>query len=226
MTETTVSRIVKLTAYAGLSLALLAGAATADAQSREGSWEFTLGGAFQLSNDIDGEGGSTLQTDDAFGLGLGGAYNFNERLSAGFGFQWYGVDYDANVVQDDGSTLGITGSYDVWNTSANLTYNFMDGAFTPYVGAGIGWTWIDTNIPNGLPSTGCWWDPWWGYVCYSSYPTKTEDAFSYQATVGLRYAFNPTTFMRFGYTAQWMDFSGAESTPQFDVLMLEIGWLF
>jgi len=51
--------------------------------------------------------------------------------------------------------------------------------------AGIGWTWIDTNIPDGPPVGGCWWDPWWGYVCTTTYPTKTKSAFSYQATLGV-----------------------------------------
>ena len=75
--------------------------------------------------------------------------------------------------------------------SGNAIWHLMDGPLTPYVGAGLGWTWIDTNVPTGPPVTGCWWDPWWGYVCYTDYPTKTTDAFSYQAILGVRYEFNP-----------------------------------
>ena len=37
--------------------------------------------------------------------------------------------------------------------------------FTPYVTGGIGYAFIDTNIPDSPPQTACWWDPWWGYVC-------------------------------------------------------------
>ncbi|MBD3855301.1 MAG: porin family protein, partial [Acidobacteria bacterium] len=86
---------------------------------------------------------------------------------------------------------------------------------------------IDTNIPSGPPTTGCWWDPWWGYVCYSSYPTETTDAFSYQALLGIRYEFdNDRTFLRLGYTSQWMSFSSASGTPRFDVVVLDIGWMF
>jgi opacity protein-like surface antigen len=107
-----------------------------------------------------------------------------------------------------------------------VVYNFMDGNITPYVGAGIGWSWIDTNVPDGLPSTGCWWDPWWGYVCYTTYPTKSTDAFAYQATVGVRWDFNYNTFVRVGYVSQWLDFDNAQGTPRFDGINLEIGWLF
>ena len=130
-------------------------------------------------------------------------------------------------MDEDLNPVSIRGRYDSFTASANLVYNFIDTPLTPYVSAGIGWTWIDTNIPNGPPNTWCWWDPWWGYVCSTSYPTETLNAFSYQAALGLRYTFdNDTTFMKLGWTSQWMDFDNASGTPRFDVITLEIGWLF
>jgi len=226
MKRETVTGMVRSVGAAGVALVMLAAASTAEAQSREGRWELSLGAAMQLSNDIEGQRGSSLETDDDFGLGGTLAYHLSDRFAASFGFQWFGVDYDGQAFDEDGDLVGISGSYDAWVGSASLVYNLMDGAFTPYLGAGIGWTWIDTNIPSGPPSTGCWWDPWWGWVCYTTYPTAREDAFSYQATVGLRYQVNPSTFVRFGYTSQWLDLDGPTSTPQFDVLAIEIGWMF
>jgi opacity protein-like surface antigen len=129
-------------------------------------------------------------------------------------------------VDDQNQTRGITGTYDSWALSANLIFNLSDGPLTPFVGGGIGYTWIDTNVPNGLPTTGCWWDPWWGYVCYTEYPTKTTDAFSYQATAGLRWALNPSTFLRLAYNSQWIQLGDAEGTPRFDAVALEVGWIF
>lgn len=32
--------------------------------------------------------------------------------------------------------------------------------------------------------------------------------------------------MRLGYTSQWMSFDNASGTPRFDVVILDIGWLF
>ena len=58
MTITTTKRITKTISLAALTLALLAGASAADAQDREGRWEFTLGTFYQLGTSIDGEGGS------------------------------------------------------------------------------------------------------------------------------------------------------------------------
>ncbi len=130
-------------------------------------------------------------------------------------------------MDEDLNPVSIRGGYDSFTASANLVYNFMDTPLTPYVSAGIGWTWIDTNIPNGPPNTWCWWDPWWGYVCSTSYPTETLNTFSYQAALGLRYTFdNDTTFMKLGWTSQWMDFDAASGTPRFDVIVLDLGFLF
>ncbi|MBD3851527.1 MAG: porin family protein [Acidobacteria bacterium] len=210
-----------------LAVVLLAGATTADAQYREGRWEFSLGTFYQLGTEVEAENGSTIDTSDDFGFTLGGGYNFSDRLATTFAFQWAGVGYDATGMDEDGNDFDIRGKYDSFTLSANLVLNLADGPFVPYVGAGIGWTWIDTNIPSGPPTTGCWWDPWWGYVCYSSYPTETTDAFSYQALLGIRYEFdNDRTFLRLGYTSQWMDFSSASGTPRFDVIVLDIGWMF
>ena len=227
MTTTEKPKMFKTLFTAVMALALLVGATAADAQDREGRWEFSLGTFYQLGAGLETEDGSTIDTDDEFGFALGGAYNFTDRLATTFGLQWAGVGYEAEGVDDGGAPFGINGSYDAFALSANLVVNLADGPFVPYVGAGIGWTWIDSNIPSGLPITGCWWDPWWGYVCSTSYPTKTTDAFSYQALLGLRYEFdNDRTFLRLGYTSQWMDFSNASGTPRFDVIVLDIGWMF
>jgi opacity protein-like surface antigen len=227
MTMTSRKGIFKPIFIAGLAFALLAGAVSADAQDREGRWEFTLGTFYQLGTSVDGEEGSTLDTDNEFGFALGGGYNFSDRFATTFAMQWSGIGYDAVASSDEGGEVGISGTYDALTLTGNLVYHFTDSQLTPYVGAGIGWTWIDTNIPNGPPSTGCWWDPWWGYVCYTDYPTASTDAFSYQATLGLRYTFDSdSTFLRLGWTSQWMDFDNASSTPRFDVIVLDFGWIF
>jgi opacity protein-like surface antigen len=228
MTSMRVKRAMTTTVITACTvLAFLGSVAVAQAEDRAERWEFSLGAAYQLGADLDFENGSTVSTDNDFGLSTMFGYNFNDRLETTFGFQWASVGYDATVLEDDGGSVGISGSYETWTTSLNLNYNFIEnGQFTPYVGAGIGWSWLDTNIPDGAPVTGCWWDPWWGYVCYTSYPTKTADAFSYQATVGVRYEFNSQSFIRGGYTSQWMNFDSANGSPRFDVLFVEFGWMF
>jgi opacity protein-like surface antigen len=220
-------RIAMTFTIAVMTFALLAVAPAANAQDREGRWEFTLGTLYQLSSTVDGEEGQSVDTDNDFGFELGAGYNFSDNLQANFGLQWAGVGYDATAIDEDDNEIGISGTYDAFILSTNLVYHFTDKQLTPYIGAGIGWTWIDSNIPDGAPSTGCWWDPWWGYVCYTTYPTKGTDAFSYQATLGLRYTFDSdSTFMKLGWTSQWMDFENASGTPRFDVITLDFGWIF
>jgi opacity protein-like surface antigen len=227
MRKTKMLRTEMTVSVAALTLALLAVAPAADAQDREERWEFTLGTFYQLGTTIDGQEGTGLETGDDFGFAIGGGFNFTDHLATTFDFKWAGVGYDATAMDEDGNDVDINGKYDSFTVSGNLVYYFGDGRLAPYVGAGIGWTWIDTNIPNGPPRTWCWWDPWWGYVCSTSYPTETLDAFSYQATLGLRYDFdNDRTFLRLGYTSQWMDFDAASGSPRFDVFVLDFGWLF
>ena len=225
MSITRTTGICKTISFAALAFAFLAGATVADAQDRDGLWEFTLGTFYQLGTGLDGDEGSTLDTDDDFGFSIGGGYNFSDRLATNFAFQWAGVGYDANVVGEDGGVTRIKGSYDSFALSANAIVNLTEEPLTPYVGAGIGWTWVDTNIPSGLPLTGCWWDPWWGFICTTTYPTKTESTFSYQAVAGVRYDFF-STFLRLNYTSQWLDFGSFSSTPRFDVIGLDFGWKF
>ena len=224
MTSKKTPRITRTIYLAGLALALLAGATVANAQSREGRWEYTLGIPYQLGSETTFDGGSTLKTKSDFGFGMTFGYNPSEQVTWSFGLKWAGIGYDANVVKDGGGTTGISGTYDAWGLSGNLLFNLGQGPLTPFVGAGIGYTWIDTNVPNGLPQTGCWWDPWYGYICSTYYPTKSVNSFSYQAMGGLRYAFNPRTFLRLSYASQWIDTSNG--TPRFDVFGVELGWLF
>ena len=227
MKNTKTLRTATTLTVAAVTLALLAVAPAADAQDREGRWEFTLGTFYQLSTTIEGQEGAGLDTGNDFGFEIGGGFNFSDNLAANFGFQWAGVGYDATALDEDLDPVSIRGTYDSFTLSTNVVYNFMDTPLTPYVSAGIGWTWIDSNIPNGPPNTWCWWDPWWGYVCSTSYPTETLNAFSYQAALGLRYTFdNDTTFVKLGWTSQWMDFDNASGTPRFDVISLDFGWIF
>jgi len=219
--------LVQIAGVAALTIVFLGGAAAAQAQDREGRWELSLGTFYQMGADVDVKQGSPIKTDDSFGLEVGAGYNFSDMLATSFGLQWAGVDYNTNVIDDNGDTSRLSGTYDSFTVYGNLVLNLSDGPWVPYIGAGIGWTWIDTNIPSGPPSGVCWWDPWWGWVCYGGYPTKTTDSFSYQAFLGLRYEFpNNSTFLRFAYTSQWMDFSKASGSPRFDVISFDFGWIF
>jgi hypothetical protein len=98
----------------------------------------------------------------------------------------------------------------------------MEGDFTPYVTGGIGYSFIDTNIPDAPPQTACWWDPWWGYVCDTFQSTRNVEEFTYQAGVGVRWDVSPGYTMRFAYEKHWLDLGEATTTPNFDQFKLGI----
>jgi len=108
----------------------------------------------------------------------------------------------------------------------DAAYSFLTGPFTPFVAGGVGWTWVDTNIATELPNIGCWWDPWWGYVCTSWQDTKTISGLAYELGIGVRYDFSRTLAADGTYTMRWVDFENATGTPSFDTLQLSLVWKF
>jgi opacity protein-like surface antigen len=192
---------------------------------RGGKWE----GTFQLiGNSSESTGGaqeSSLDVDSEIGFGFGLGYNFNSRFALNFDMSYIKPDYTAVFDTEDDGLQRIDHHMTVFTGQLNGVWNFTDGPFTPYVQAGIGWTNIDSNVADGPPTTGCWWDPWWGYVCRNSFSTYDDTSFSYGAGLGLRYEFGygQRTFVKGSYNFQKVD---TRADPQYDMWRLEIGRIF
>jgi opacity protein-like surface antigen len=197
-------------------------AAGANADTRGPGWEFGADLLYQDSNDLTFDGGTTANIDEDFGIALQFGYRFNSRWELNFAFDWQTIDYDATLVSGllPNLSVDISGDLEIFTPRMNGVFNFIDGPLTPYVTAGIGWNFIDTNIPTSRVQVGCWWDPWWGYICTPYQSTKSTDAFEYSAGVGLRWDATPGLSMRFGYEKHWMDLSGNIGTEGFDQLKL------
>ena len=222
---------MKITSLSGLALiaGALLSANTAGAQSRGTGWEFGTDLIYQLGEDIDFGGGSTASLEDDIGLSFNFGYRFSDQLEVQFGLDWNDIDYDATLIYGSDTTppvplgsVDINGSLEAFTPRVAVNYNFSDGPITPYVNAGIGWSFIDTNIPEGRPENFCWWDPWYGYICGSVQDTKSEDAFMYQLGLGLRWDVSPGYTVRFAYEKHWLDLSEATSTPDPDQFRLGI----
>ena len=206
-------------------------AASADA-NRGGTWETRLGVLFTNSSNWDFSGGTTadIKSDSSFLVGAG--YHLNDNLELGGNFTYGQTDYEAEIATDvdnDGvqdGTLGARGEYESSSLLFDATWNFMPGQFTPYVTATAGWTWVDTNIATGPPQTGCWGDPWWGYVCSTFQDTKSLDGFAYGLGVGARYDISDAFAVKAAYRIQWVDLSNASGTPDIDGFELTFGWKF
>jgi opacity protein-like surface antigen len=191
------------------------------AGQRAGTWEFFLPLTYTEEVDFSGENGSNVEINDDFGFGFGFGYNFNNHFQLGGMFNWASRSYDATMISDGGSTFQYSNDLETSVLSLNATYFFLQGAFTPFITGNLGWTFFDTNIPDGPPQGACWWDPWYGYICADYTPTKTDDAFTYGGGLGLRFDINRYFALQGSYNKTWVDFDKADDAPDFDTWKLD-----
>ena len=195
------------------------------ATQRSQKWETTIGFYGTSSESSDGLNGSALDVESGYGIGFSVGYNLNQHVALRFDGSWSRADYDAVLDTEDNGLVEISHDLSLFNGQFNAVYNFLEGNFTPYVQAGLGWSYIDSNVVDGPPSTGCWWDPWWGYVCAPFYSTYSDTNFSWNVGAGLRYEMGSNMFLRGGWEQTHID-GGSGADPTFDAIRLELGWFF
>lgn len=183
---------------------------------------------YQDSTDISFDGGSKISLEQDWGLALTFGYRFNEHLELGFSLDWQQADYTAHLQSGlvPGVTADVRGDLEAWTPRIWVNYDFMKGPISPYVNGGIGWSFVDTNIPNSRVQVGCWWDPWWGYICTPYQSTKSVDDFVYQAGVGVRWHMADAFTLRLAYEKHWFDYGKASSTPDFDQIKLGFAYVY
>jgi len=198
----------------------------ASAQGFRNQYEWSVAGIYQDSEFVGTVGGSNVDIDSAVGLGFSFAYLFNDRFSVGADFDWLSPDYVATLVDDQNNTSIIDHELTQFNFRFKGTYNLMDGPLTPYLEAGLGWTYVDSNVADGPPLVGCWWHPWWGYICDGYYNTFDETSFSYGGAAGLRYRLRGGTILKLGYNMWEVDGSGDAPDPTLSAFRFEVAWGF
>jgi opacity protein-like surface antigen len=209
-----------------LSLCVFSGAASAQSSDRAGTWEFGVSLADFGGEDISGDGGSALSIDNDLGFGFEVNYNLTSRFAVGGGLDFSSPDYQATrVVEGSNLVDKVSASLDVWTIHLKGTFYFTEGALAPYVEAGAGWTSVDSNIADGPPTTGCWWDPWWGYVCSSFYDTYSETRTSYSYGVGIRWEIADEFVVRASYGPVEVDTERGQDAS-LDVTRVEFAWRF
>ena len=198
------------------------------AQSRDTGWEFGGDVVYQSSRDVDFDNGGTTQFGDDIGISLFAGYRMSSRVEFQFGLDWSTVDYEADFTPTNfpNTNVNINADIEAFTPFAKVNFNFLEGPITPFVSAGIGWSFIDTNIPNGLPQTGCWWDPWYGQVCGSFQSTRSTDAFTYDFGLGVRWDLSTGYSLRLAYEKAWYDVDNAPSAPDFDKFKLGIVFVY
>ncbi len=205
------------------------------AQSAQ-SWDFSIGAIYQDSLSVGGEGGPETPTPDTSSLSVKSelgftanfTYNFNEHFAVGLDIDYLKPDYTAILVSEDPADpdVQIDHSLTQWNGRLKGTFNFTEGPLVPYVDFGYGWTNIDSNVADGPPVTGCWWHPYWGYICESFYSTFSSTETSWGGAVGLRYNLRNESFLKFSWNRWELESGGNSDDLALESYRLEYGWSF
>lgn len=198
----------------------------AQEESRARTWETSFGLRRMDAPVFNFQRGSSVELDNDTGFGFEMGYNFSEAFKLSAAFDAFEPRYKANIVPDDFSqaTEQIDGRVALSNVMVNGTYRFLPGPVTPFVSAGLGWVHVDTDVPTGEAFVGCWWDPWWGYLCDYYVPTKQEDDFAYQATVGAVWDVTSRLFLRGAFNRNWIDMDRAVGRSYLDVVKVDVGF--
>jgi len=194
---------------------------------RAENWETTLRLVYQDSTTITFDGGSTVELDDDIGFGFEFAYNYSPKVSFSWEWDYLDTQYRATLqpADMDSSAISYRNTMEFIDTHFNTSINFVDGPITPFIKLGIGFTYIDTNVANGPPQTGCWWHPWFGYICDTYQSSYSDWRFSYNASLGIRWAINEDIFFKASISEQWLDLNNA-STPSFSKAAIELGFFY
>lgn len=192
---------------------------------RAKTWEGGVKVVFQDSESVSGIGGATLDLDDDTGFGFGLNYNFTNHLALGADFNFTRPRYTATFVDGNDQPVAISSRADVITTTLRGTYNVLAGPFTPYLEGGLGWTYIDSNVANQPPIIGCFFDPFFGFVCRNFVDTYDDSSFSYSAGAGLRWDITPDVGIRAGLSRLWLDLDSGASAD-LNVGQAEFFWRF
>jgi opacity protein-like surface antigen len=209
----------------------LPGIGAAQSADRSGTWE----AGFKLTDTshefAQGQGGSSIDVEGELQWGFFGAYHLNEHFALAAEITWSDPDYLAEFPVDlfpgtpSGTVIQVDAELDVWNTDFKAIFNLLDRSFTPYAEIGYGWTVIDSNIQDGPADTGCWWDPWWGYMCASFYDTYENTINSLTYAIGLRWDISDSSVLKASYGIREYSLDRAEDLEQ-DAFSVDFAWKF
>jgi len=218
------SKLVMVSCVVGLLASVVSTDASANYTKRSDKWEASFKLLNNQSSEVDGQGGSGLALDSDYGWGFTLGYNVNPHILVNFDFSSSTPSYKAISIDETGGNQQVNGKMDLLESQFNVVYSLFASQFTPYVQAGLGWSYIDSNIVSDV-SQGCWWTWWGAYYCDSFVNTYDDTRFSYNVAVGFRYELNNSLFFRASYKQAVIDFSHSDDAS-IGSYHIEVGSIF
>ena len=209
-----------------LSLAALLSASNSQAVvfkvmgERAGYWDLSIFANYVDGHTLEYGGEAYGATDDDWGWGIGIHYNVDNHWNLGLDMAWNTPDYTVKLLDPETSeALLIDHTASRFDGQFNLQYNLLKGPITPFLQAGLGWTYMDSNIVKDLSYyCGGYYYPY----CRAYANTFNETSFSYNLGLGLRWDVTEAVFIRGAYIQQWID---ADGSPAPATGRLEIGFM-
>ncbi len=167
---------------------LLAGPALADTRAQTNEWSldlFIVGPKHYVF-----EGGASARNDGGGGIGLTLAHNLNDYFAVGLDAMLSEFGYRASVAPGAGNAAAAfqsEGSMETAALRAHVTWNLRARPVTPFLTAGAGVVFLDSNLDADAPANACWIYPWHGEVCSDKAPKSNLARFTYGFGAGMRF---------------------------------------
>lgn len=209
-----------------LILIMMITAITLNAEKiRQQQFELFFAPYYVSSTSLDFKKDAQLVLNERTGWSLGLGFNFTDHASAEVMFSSSSGKYVVNSLRDDGTSYEYIQEADYSALLVGMSYNILEGAFTPYVSGDFGISFVDTGIADGGGYPSCWYDPWYGSVCGTYETTKTTTQFSLGGSTGVRYDFDNKLFVKGGIGVN-VTYFNSKNLPYFLTGQLFVGSRF
>jgi opacity protein-like surface antigen len=186
-------------------------------------------GQYLHSDDINFDsplGGVKTKMDDTGLGGFGVLFHFNEFFSFHADFMFGGATFHADAPVVGGGTIPISQDAFLQTGRFNIDYNIINRRLTPFVTAGLGYQYLETELDNLPPVNVTYWDPWFGYVTTTEHIHAWETDFTWNVGVGLRWNITDNLVVKAMGGATWLEYDNSSGiTTQLEGVF-SIGWSF
>lgn len=207
---------------------LLAGPALAEARGQTNEWSLDL--FIVGSKHYVFEGGASARNHGGGGIALTLTRNLNDYFAVGLDATLSEFSYRASVAPGAGNAAAgfqREGSMETAGLRAHVTWNLLARPVTPFLTAGAGAVFLDSNLDSDPPANACWIYPWHGEVCSDKAPKSNLARFTYGFGAGVRFDLpRDLGFIRAFAGAEWIHIPEALSPVGYTQLRADFGLRF